>query len=299
MYVHWTKCKLPAKVRIGEHGMILAVHAVYEVGSLPSSTGDEVRSAGGSVGFPVIKIAPGEMAYIQKRTRFDIPDFVKAGIPTDESVEESLCRLMVLHTSRLDAYEKLRLEVNEIARAKIMATNLVLTEVDVLSFKVKAKESTRISARRAKRTRREVLKASLWIPTMWNDTTAARRTARSPIVCSTRQTLIEKMTWRNRFTNMLLGILNGRFMRDIQKDIHSWESDIRSSWDLSAVPMWNKHYLEGNMLDSGAEIGFIMRFTSQSVVCIQAGVSSSMQLKDHRWDTTVLRMCSTWRETER
>ena len=44
-----------------------------------------------------------------------------------------------MHTSRLDTYEKLRLEVTEIARAKIMAVNPVPMEVDSLRFQGKGK----------------------------------------------------------------------------------------------------------------------------------------------------------------
>ena len=38
----------------------------------------------------------------------------------------------------------------------------------------------------------------------------------------------EELKSRSRFTSMLLGILNGRFKGDAQKDIESWERDIRS-----------------------------------------------------------------------
>ena len=46
---------------------------------------------------------------------------------------------MVLHILRLDTYEKLRLEVTEIASAKTMAVNSVPMEVDSLRFKGKGK----------------------------------------------------------------------------------------------------------------------------------------------------------------
>ena len=75
----------------------------------------------------------------EKQTSFEIPDFVKAGILINGLQEEPLRRHMVLHTSRLDTYEKLRLEVTEIARAKIMAVNPVPMEVDSLRFKGKGK----------------------------------------------------------------------------------------------------------------------------------------------------------------
>ena len=71
-------------------------------------------------------------------TSFEIPDFVKAGILINGLQEEPLRRHMVLHTSRLDTYEKFRLEVTEIARAK-MAVNSVPMEVDSLRFKGKGK----------------------------------------------------------------------------------------------------------------------------------------------------------------
>ena len=49
---------------------------------------------------------------------------------------------MVLHTSRVDTYEKLRLEVTEIARAKVMSMNPVPMDVDALRFKGKGKGKT-------------------------------------------------------------------------------------------------------------------------------------------------------------
>ena len=55
----------------------------------------------------------------EKQTSFAIPDFVKAGLFLRGLQEEPLRRHMVLHTSRLDTYAKLRLEVTEIARAKV------------------------------------------------------------------------------------------------------------------------------------------------------------------------------------
>ena len=79
----------------------------------------------------------------EKQTNFEIPDFVKAGILINGLQEEPLRRHMVLHTSRLDTYEKLRLEVTEIARAKIMAVNPVPMEVDSLRFKGKGKGKTK------------------------------------------------------------------------------------------------------------------------------------------------------------
>ena len=53
--------------------------------------------------------------------------------------EEPLRRHTVLHTSRLDTYEKLRLEVTEIARAKVMSVNPVPVDVDALRFKGQGK----------------------------------------------------------------------------------------------------------------------------------------------------------------
>ena len=53
----------------------------------------------------------------EKQTSFAIPDFVKAGILIHGLQEEPLRRHMVLHTSRLDTYEKLRLAVTEIGRS--------------------------------------------------------------------------------------------------------------------------------------------------------------------------------------
>ena len=71
----------------------------------------------------------------EKQTRFAISHFVKAGILINGLQEEPLRRHVVLHTSRLDTYEKLRLEVTEIARAKVMSVNPVPMDVDALRFK--------------------------------------------------------------------------------------------------------------------------------------------------------------------
>ena len=70
---------------------------------------------------------------------FAIPYFVKAGILINGLQEEPLRRHVVLHTSGLDTYEKLRLEVTEIARAKVMSVNPVPMDVDALRFKGKSK----------------------------------------------------------------------------------------------------------------------------------------------------------------
>ena len=78
----------------------------------------------------------------KKQTSFANPDFVKAGILINGLQEEPLRRHMVLHTSRLDTYEKLRLEVTEIARAKVMSVNPVPMDVDALRFKGKGKGKT-------------------------------------------------------------------------------------------------------------------------------------------------------------
>ena len=79
----------------------------------------------------------------EKQTSFEIPDFVNAGILINGLQEEPLRKHMVLYTSRLDTYEKLRLEVTEIARAKIMAVNSVPMEVDSLRFKGKGKRKSK------------------------------------------------------------------------------------------------------------------------------------------------------------
>ena len=60
-----------------------------------------------------------------------------------ESWERDFRSFEVLHTSRLDTCEKLRLEVTEIARAKVMSVNPVPMDVDVLRFKGKGKGKTK------------------------------------------------------------------------------------------------------------------------------------------------------------
>ena len=79
----------------------------------------------------------------EKQTSFAIPDFVKAGILINGLQEEPLRRHMVFHTSRLDTYEKLLLQVTEIARAKVMSVNTVPMDVDALRFKGKGKGKTK------------------------------------------------------------------------------------------------------------------------------------------------------------
>ena len=101
------------------------VHAAHEVGSTSSSAGDKERSADGLMGFPVIEIAPGKIAYIQEQIRLGVPDFVKAGISIDKLLEKPLRRYMVLRISRSGVYKKLRLDATEIDSAKITTVNPV------------------------------------------------------------------------------------------------------------------------------------------------------------------------------
>ena len=68
---------------------------------------------------------------------------MKAGIVINGLQEEPLRRHLVLHTSKLDTYEKLRLEVTGIARAKVMSVNPVPMDVDALRFKGKGKGKTK------------------------------------------------------------------------------------------------------------------------------------------------------------
>ena len=65
---------------------------------------------------------------------------------------------------------------------------------------------------------------------------------------------LNKAKCRNCFTNMLLGILNGKFKGDTQKDIQSWKSGIWNSWDFSVAPMCDKCCMKGVTLDSGATV---------------------------------------------
>ena len=68
---------------------------------------------------------------------------MKGGILINGLQEEPLRRHMVLHTSRLDTHEKLRLEVTEIERAKVMSVNPVPIDVAALRFKGKGKGKTK------------------------------------------------------------------------------------------------------------------------------------------------------------
>ena len=65
---------------------------------------------------------------------------------------------------------------------------------------------------------------------------------------------LDKAKCRNCFTNMLLGILNGKFKGDTQKDIQSWKSGIWNSWDLSVAPVCDKCCMKGITLDSSATV---------------------------------------------
>ena len=87
--------------------------------------------------------AQNDIRSFEKQTSFVIPDFVKAGILINGLQEKPLRRHMVLHTSRLDTYEKLRLEVTEIARAKVMSVNPVPMDVGASRFKGKGKGKTK------------------------------------------------------------------------------------------------------------------------------------------------------------
>ena len=220
-----------------------AVHAAHEVGST-SSAGDKERSADGLMGFPVIEIALGKTAYIQEQIRPGVPDFVKAGISIDKLLEKSLRRYMVLRTSRSGVYEKLRLDATEIDSAKIMTVNPVPMEMDVLRFKGKGKRKYKdLNKERGNESKSSDP----------NDVCYGKKNRKKSdgLQCEVD---LDKAKCRNCFTNMLLGILNGKFKGDTQKDIQSWKSGIWNSWDLSVAPMCDKCCMKGITLDSGATV---------------------------------------------
>ena len=224
-----------------------AVHAAHEVGSISSSAGDKGRSADGLMGFPVIETASGEIADIQEQVRLDVLDFVKAGIFIDKLLEKPLRRHMVLGTSRSGVYEKLRLDVTEIDNAKFMTVNPVPMEMDVLRFKGKGK-------RKYKDLNEE--RGNEGKSSDPNDVECyyygkKNRKKSDGLQCEVD---LDKAKCRNCFTNMLLGILNGKFKGDTQKDIQSWKSGIWNSWDLSVAPMCDKWCMKGITLDPGATV---------------------------------------------
>ena len=232
------------------------------VDNFPSSIGDVVRSTYRSVGFPVIKTAPGEMAYIEKQISFEIPDLVKAGIFINGLREKPLRRYMVLHTSRLDVYEKLRLEVTETARAKITAANPVPMEVDALRMKGKGKRKYKDLSEEDeanKESGNESKSSDLNDVECYYCGKKDRKNSDGPQY----KVDLDKAKCRSCFNDMLLDILDGRFMRDTQKGIQSWESDIRNSRDFCAASMSNWHYLEGNLPDSGAAMRLCFEYGIQ------------------------------------
>ena len=123
----------------------------------------------------------------EKQTSFAIPDFVKAGLLINGLQEEPLRRHMVLHTSKLDTYEKLRVEVTEIARVKVMSVNPVPMDVDALRFKGKGKGKTKDHKEKGKANKERGIHSKSADPKMWSVTTEARRVTRSPTACSARQ----------------------------------------------------------------------------------------------------------------
>ncbi len=69
----------------------------------------------------------------EKQTNYTIPDIIKAGILINGLTEETLRSHMVMHTVRLDTYDKLKQEVTEIARAKnALSSSATPMDVDAL-----------------------------------------------------------------------------------------------------------------------------------------------------------------------
>ena len=207
----------------------------------------------------------------EKQTSLKIPDFVKAGILINGLQEEPLRRHMVLHTSRLDTYEKLRLEVTEIARAKIMAVNSVPMEVDSLRFKGKGKWKSKDHKEKGKPNQGKGARgmASLQTRRKWTVTTAVRKVTRSLNAYDVNQTLrrrnlkVDLQYLLNLYTRFmkfvtLLLLLRLRTMRDLLDGsisvVRTMPGEVTHIWVLSVASVGNKRHMKGTMLDSGAAV---------------------------------------------
>ena len=80
-----------------------------------------------------------DLRLFEKQTAYQIPEFIKAGILINGTSDETLKNHMIMHTKRLDTYDKLKDEVLEIARAKSsMSTSThQAMDVDALGYKGK------------------------------------------------------------------------------------------------------------------------------------------------------------------
>ena len=202
----------------------------------------------------------------EKQTSFAIPDFVKAGILIYGLQEELLRRHMVLHTSRLDAYEKFRLEVTAIARAKVMSVNPVPMDVEALRFKGKGKGKTKDHKEKGKANREKGAHSKSPNPKDVGCYCFGKK-GHKKSDCAQRKADLEKAKSKGRPTVPPQAVHAahevGCSSASTGDEVHSARlsgiSVIRTApgevayvWVLSAASMRSEHYPNGIMLDPGA-----------------------------------------------
>ena len=184
----------------------------------------------------------------EKQTSFAIPDFVKAGILISGLQEEPLRRPMVLHTSRLDTHEKLRLEVTEIARAKVMSANSVPMDVGALRFNGKGKGKSKDhkekgKANKEKGTQSDCLRRKA-------DLEKAKSEGR-PAVPPQAVHAVHEVGYSSSTVDEVRsagGSAGVSVIRTTQGEV------AYIIWVLSAASIRNKHHPKGIMLDSSAAV---------------------------------------------
>ena len=205
----------------------------------------------------------------QKQTSFAIPDFVKTGILIDGLQEGPLRRHMVLHTSRLDTYEKLRLEVTEIARAKVMSVNPVPMDVDALRFKGKGKGKSKDHKEKGKANKEKGTHSKSRDPKDVECYYCGKKSHKKSD-CLRRKADLDKAKSEGRPAVPPQGV---HAVHEVGYSSSSAGDEVRSAggsegisvirtapgevayiWVLSVAPMRNKHYPKGIMLDSGAAV---------------------------------------------
>ena len=203
----------------------------------------------------------------EKQTSFAIPDFVKAGILINGLEEEPLRRHMVLHTSRLDTCEKLRLEVTQIACAKVMSVNPVPMDVGALRFKGKGKGKTKDHKEKGKKNKEKGAHSKSPDPKDVECYCCGKKGDKKSD-CAQRKADLEKAKSNRRpavHPQSVHAVHEvGYSSASTGDEVHSASesagiSVIRTApgevayiWVLGAVSMRNEHYPKGIMLDSGA-----------------------------------------------
>ena len=232
-----------------------------------------------------------DIGSFEKQTSLDIPDFEKAGMIINGLQEEPLRRHMVLHTSRLDTYEKLRLEVTEIARAKVMTVNLVPMEVDALlqgqgeqgegcpgHKSPDAKEMERYNCDKQGHKKSDCLRRKA-------DLEKAKAEGRPAVPPQSVHAITHEVGYPSSSS---AGDEGGSAGISVTRTA---PGELAYIWVLSAASMRNKHYPNGIMLDSGAAVNVcpVDHFPECGIQSGRAGASSC-----RRSSTSVPGTCSTW-----